>query len=217
LFSSILKAKELVLGGDTVKSVSLKLGVNYTTLLSRFKKIGFNFPKNQIAPNKIDLSFDEIFREYERGESVNTVSKIFGVSRNVINRILVENGITPRTQSEAETLKWSKMSKEVRAKQVEKAHEACRGRIRSENELTTSALARERNPNIKHIGHGEIETVNLLNNLGVDFVYQKAIGRYNVDFAIGDVAVELTVCTGRYNSRNSTFNKRVKYLRRYSR
>lgn len=52
---------------------------------------------------------DAIVEAYTGGESENSLAKRYGVSRQVIRHRLLSRGVTRRTQSEAETLKWKKI------------------------------------------------------------------------------------------------------------
>ena len=210
--TDVLNAKELILKGVTMKVACETIGFNQSTVKIEFKKIGFDYFSKPKVYNQIDLPKDELLAKYKRGESINSIAKFFNVSRGVINRNLIEYGVTPRTQSESEKLKWSKMSEKARINQVAKAHIASKGRVRTESEMIASAKTREMSPNKIHIGDGEIELFELLNNRGINAIHQKAVGRYNVDITIGNVAVELTICRSRFTAHNSSFNKRVKYL-----
>lgn len=66
---------------------------------------GISKPDIQWKPESPDL----VLEKYAAGFSVNQISKDFGASRQAVNRFLRRNGIEPRSQSEAEALKWSKM------------------------------------------------------------------------------------------------------------
>lgn len=210
--SSIIDdAARIVRDGNTIKFAAEQVGVSYPVLCSKLKNMGVKSCKRS-GNNRIDIPVDEIKSMYESGESENAISKHLGISRAVIRKGIIRAGITPRTQSEAEKLKWSKMSNEARSNQVKYAHDACRGKPRSFSAKCALASARQK---IKYdflIGLGEIEFSELLSDRGFDFIAQKAVDTYNVDFAIGNIAVELTADMGRYRRNNIKENDRVKYL-----
>lgn len=51
----------------------------------------------------------KLIADYVGGESENSLSDRFSISRGAIRRLLLRNGVSPRTASEAETIKWSSM------------------------------------------------------------------------------------------------------------
>lgn len=156
---------------------------------------------NRVAHNKItNLPEADIVKKYESGVSENKLSKEYLVSRKTIRRILRESGVHIRSQSEAELVKWSRMTSEQRANQVAKCHAAVLGFKKSEETKHEIAISRQRNTPDWYIGVGEKEFRNLLCLNSIDFEYQKPVLWYNLDFFINGVAVELTSFTGR-NSR----------------
>lgn len=62
----------------------------------------FGKPRN-ILP---DAVVNSIIKAYIAGESENSLAKRHGVSRQVIRQRLLSHGVTRRSQSEAETVKW---------------------------------------------------------------------------------------------------------------
>ena len=75
----------------------------------------------------ISLPIYKIKKLYENGMSINQLSKKFGVDRRSIRNRLVSVDTIIRTRSEAEKLKWSKMSGTKRAMQVSAAHTTRKG------------------------------------------------------------------------------------------
>ena len=132
----------------------------------------------------------DIIKNYISGISENKIAKTFNVSRTVIKRILTQNNITRRTQSESESLKWEKMSKEKRLQQVKAAHIAATGRVRTIEEMSLSAKTKQKN--LIMTGKGEQYILNWFNKKGFDTIPQMAVNGYNIDIGIGDsIAVEL--------------------------
>lgn len=204
-------AIELISSGKTLKFAASEIGVHPETLSRKLKDRGFKIPKS-IKPNIINIPIDEVVSMYQGGESENAIAKHFKTSRTVIRKRIIDVGISPRTQSEAEKLKWSKMTEEQRIKQTKNAHNAVRGSIQPDSVKIATAITREK---IKHgcfIGIGEVEFSEILSHNKISFRHQKAIKFYNVDFAIGNIAVELTVDRTRYSSFNPREIKRAEDL-----
>ena len=73
---------------------------------------------------------------------------------------------------------------------TEAAHKAVKGKTRTLDDLERRARGKERKPPAP--SRWESMFVTWLNSQGISYVASKAIGKYNVDFAVGDsVAVEL--------------------------
>ena len=85
------------------------------------------------------------------------IAKHFNVSRGTIRKHLIQAEISLRNQSEAEKLKWAKMSDEQRANQVKSAHLSNIGRIHSKITRVAAAINREKHFNEYHVGIGETE------------------------------------------------------------
>jgi very-short-patch-repair endonuclease len=139
----------------------------------------------------INIDLDDLVSRYESGQSVNSLAKFHNVSRRAIMRRLVLRGVTLRNQSQSEAAKWSLMTEAQRANQVRKAHDAVRGKRRSDAEMELRAAVKSR-----RIGAGETELIELLSARGIHPEGQRPVGRYNIDIACGDVAVEIHRTSG---------------------
>jgi len=204
-------AIELIRGGETVINTSKVTGISTSVLRRAVNEFGITTPE-MIERERLDKLGEDMVTMYQNGESENAVAKHFSVSRNVVRRHLKRLGVEPRTQSQAEALKWSKMTEEQRRGQVEAAHKSSKGRPKTDAEKITIAKARE---SIKYdflIGPGETKLSELLTNRGIDNTPQKAVKFYNVDIAVGSVAVELTMDRSRYTMFNPKEIKRAKNL-----
>lgn len=212
--SLINNAIKLYSDGLSIAKISAALECSEEALRKRFKAIGVPVTKigRYKGRNAILLPSDEIISMYDGGKSENFIAKHFNVSRNVIRRYLVSNNANIRTQSQAEKLKWSQMTDEQRANQLKSAHSAAKGRTRTTIEKIKMALSREQSLAEHHIGIGEPEFREFLDKQGVNYIYQKAVDGYNIDFAIGNVAVEITSFTGRYRAGNPIQQKRIEHL-----
>lgn len=132
------------------------------------------------------LDVTDLVQRYESGESVNALSQSLGVARNVVSRRLAEAGVTERGRSEAERVKWSRMTPLQRTNQVKEANQAVRGTPRGDAEMERRAAAQ-----CRRVGAGEEELIKFLGTLGVHAEHQRPVGRYNLDVAVDNVAVEV--------------------------
>lgn len=207
----INNAIKLIKSGSTVSEASAEVGFHPDNISFKIRQTGFVIPK-RTRPLQFNLSIEDINAMYQGGESENAIAKHYGVSRGVIRKRLLKAGIKPRSQSESEKLKWSKMNEHARHNQVKNAHKSNQGRIVPEKERILRASTREKACNQYFVGPGEAEFCELLSDRGIYFVPQKAINIYNVDIAIGNVAVEITTDVGRYTMFNPREIKRAKNL-----
>lgn len=149
---------------------------------------------------------------YISGVSVNKLSCEAGVSRSVIGRLLTENGVALRTQSESERVKWDRMSSEQRRRQVKAANIAVRGKTKTRGAKIRQALGKE-----KYLTNvSPVESV-LADRLTGSFstTQQKAIGFYNVDIAVNIPTVAVEIFGGGWHSygrHKNRFAKRTKYI-----
>lgn len=158
-----------------------------------------------------NINVDNIINLYINGVSINQLSKKFGVSRDTITKRLISADIKLRTQSESETLKWSKMDETTRKRQVQKAHEACRGRYISTAEKILRAKSAYESAFKK--GEYEKEIVDKLREKGFDAVNQFNFGIYNIDIAIHGIPVFIEVQTSNHTAlRTPKLLKRTKYI-----
>lgn len=136
----------------------------------------------------IDLP-QEAVDAYVAGESVLSLARRFGISRPAIVRNLRKAGVPIRGGSEAGLIRASRLTPIERQLQACAAHAAKRGKPESEEQRERVALAREK----ARTSMSDIElqiTAHLWAD-DIDVVPQKAEGRYNIDLAIGDLAVEV--------------------------
>ncbi|HEY4537092.1 MAG TPA: hypothetical protein VIG45_01400 [Erysipelothrix sp.] len=214
--STIDKAENLYNSGKSLREISKLVGRGEEALRKHLKNRGIEIKKTstgRVAPNAIlNLPEDHICADYLQGNSENAISKTYGVSRGVIRRILKNHNIKIRSQSESETLKWSRMSIDQRENQVKKAHISARGRVKTDEEKRKTAISREINTPDWYIGCGEPEFKKWLDNEGIEYKYQKAVEFYNIDFLIDGIAVELTSFVGRNRLTRSDFMSRADIL-----
>ena len=157
----------------------------------------------------------DVIARYHAGASAKQLGNEFGVQHWTIIQWLRRIGITPRTQSECEYIKWHQMTPEQRAQQVNAAHKANSGCKRSLEDRMKTAQGFYRNQAIRGVGsHREFE---LMKWLGGNFEWQYPIGPYNVDFAIAELRIAVEVQCGEFGRRDpkrcsSVKDERLEYI-----
>lgn len=209
-------AEKMYASGKSLREISIYVGRSVNALSRGLKLRGVEIKKTtsgRIAHNTISsLPEHQICKDYQKGESENSIAKTYAVSRNVIRRILINSDVAIRNQSESERMKWSKMSNEQRANQVKLAHDACRGRVRSEKELEKMAISRSENFADWFVGVGEPELKSWFESNNIDFEYQKPCLSYNLDFVVKGVDLELTSSIGRNKASNDIIFNRAERI-----
>lgn len=127
----------------------------------------------------------------------------------VISKRLAENGYATEGRSAANRTRLARAGTEERQRITKAAHDAVRGMKRSHGDLVSRAVGKERNAKPGSIA--EAELARLLSERGIDFVAQKAVDKYNLDFALGNVAVEVNG-RSRKPTYHASITERTKYL-----
>jgi predicted DNA-binding protein YlxM (UPF0122 family) len=143
-------------------------------------------------PTKITtLNIDNIIELYNSGKSVNELSKIFNVARTVIYNRLKKSEVVIRMQKEANQLMMSKRTREENIKNTINAHNAIKGKHHTHKELCHRAISREKSFK-RFVSFYESEIAKELSKRGIDYIPQKAVDIYNVDFCVfGNIALEV--------------------------
>jgi very-short-patch-repair endonuclease len=163
--------------------IAEELGVSAPLIYKKLKEWGVNTKRNRFVDK------EAVVKMYLDGHSENAVSKYFGISRIAVRPILTEAGVRIRNQSEAESLKWSKMTKKQRENQVRSAHRSVKGRTVTFEQRCKIALAIEREQ--LQISKYEIQLADKLKEKGITPQHQKAIGPYNADLVVGSIVIEI--------------------------
>lgn len=140
---------------------------------------------------RLNLDYLHIVELYRSGLSENQIAQRLGVARGTIRKRLIKAGITPRSQSEAEALKWAHFTPEQRRRQVASANKACRGRVHSEQERVKRAEVNYVRQ--LHISANEQRLADMLRARGLAVEQQFPVHTCNVDLALhpGPIAVEV--------------------------
>ena len=110
----------------------------------------------------------EDFAAYEAGESLLSMSKRFGISRETIARQIKDRGIILRSQSQSAVLRAEHEGVEGRQRLSESAHQARRGQKDSEETKLLRAKLTEKKGSGTRPGTGEKELINALREKGID-------------------------------------------------
>lgn len=144
------------------------------------------------------LPIDRIVYLYTiEGVSENALAKCYGVDRGIIRRRLIKAGIKPRGRSEAERLKWSKMTPQQRKHQVQAAHDTVRGKVKSREYLLKRARGRQANPRMSSLEKLFFEA---FKKAGIEVIPQYAIDIFNIDFAIPTVKFAIEIDGGHWHT-----------------
>lgn len=211
--SVIDNAMELILkDGLTVRDASIVVGVNAALLSQRIRAKGIAIPKPKAKPLK-QLPDQEIITLYESGMSELALANKFNVSRGAIRNRLRNSGTHIRGQSEANIVSMANMTFKERQNRTRSANNALRGAKQSVEGRKKRAVNLESAGYENMIGIGEKEFKDMLENNPIDFTWQKSCDIYSIDFAVGNVAVELKKSSVATSVSRDVKRGRVKHLR----
>jgi transposase len=146
-------------------------------------------------------------KPYLDGISEQAIARQFGVSRNCIRTAIERCGITPRSRKEANSLRMSKLTKEEKKKLTKNANEKVRnGGFNRQTHLKGAITKQSTGSKIGVYESCFAQWVRELNP-----VQQLAINVYNIDIAVGNLAVEIDSQTAIPHHCSSTA-KRIKHL-----
>lgn len=184
-------AREFDLHPLAIKNAEHDLGV---ILPERTGRKGFYNVSEKFRAEHAEL-FNRFLELHKSGLSFAQIAETCGCSASQVGKIFTIFGYSFDT-----------------AYKTKAAHAAIKGSKRSYEDLCKRALGKQNRP--PKMSRWEIFFSRFLTEHGIPFTYSRAVGKYNVDFAIGDsVAVELFGgayhATGRAAART---HERMKYL-----
>lgn len=141
-------------------------------------------------PRHESLDAEQVIAMFGEGRGSAGIGKEFGTSGAVINQLLREHGIKPRTRSEQQQARMDNASPEEVARLTAKAHAAARGHVKTADELRKLANSRFANQSARS-SYLEETFDELMRERGHHGIRQFAIDKYNADFLFGNVAVEI--------------------------
>ena len=173
----------LLRDGFTARQIADKLGVPMNHVINAKHVYGLKSNRKPGTKKFTDVSdaFKETHKEqfarflelHNQGLSYTQIAKACGCSLAQVGKLFTIYGYSFDT-----------------AYKTKAAHEAIKGTKRTLEDLEKRALGKEKNP--PAMSRWEVLFSEWLSDQSLPFTYSKAIGKYNVDFAIGStVAVEL--------------------------
>ena len=158
--------------------------------------------------NRLQFDPQPLIDAYVGGESELSISLRTGISRIVIRRRFIENGVAIRNGSEANRLRMSRLTFKERCALTAASHVGVKliGKDQRRQIREKFALSR-----CQKRGWGEDILLERLLRLNLPAVNQTPCGIYNIDITVGTVAVELFSLPWEKQAR-IRFPKRFKYL-----
>ena len=151
-----------------------------------------------LAQKKPLANLDELIARYEKGESIRSLAIEAGIYDALLGRHFHERGVTIRGCG-------------TYPPHVEAAHAARRGQ--KESLATKEVKARTREQRQTTVSVHERTLGQMLSVRGLKFTPQKAISKYNVDFALTDYPVVVEMRGGSYSElANTLLPARTEYL-----
>lgn len=198
--------------GATFKDACLQVGRHQSVMSRIIRNMGYTIPKETGKNTRKNLPTQEIINMYNSGLSELFIAKKLNVSRCAIRQRLVENNVYIRTPSEASYISAKQFTPEQRKLRASAAHKAKRGKAEREESRIMRAKTLENNAYENMTGKGELEIKEIFEARKIKHTWQKAVGRYSLDFLIGNVALELRSGTG-YRGDTHKKNGRIKFLK----
>lgn len=194
------KAVEFYLAGESAKQAANLAGLNEKTVLRELTARGI--PRHRGRP------LDGVADAYRAGASVLELSRHYSVSRRTIDDRLKRAGVGKRTASEQNRIAAARQTRAERLARVAAAHTMVRGRPAPEPSLHRAALTREAKARLE--SEGERQMFRWLQQRTEVVGVQTAVKRYNVDFTVASVAVELL--GGEWHARKRRHGTRTKAI-----
>src|SRR5262245_21929879 len=128
------------LAGESALQLGKELGVKGETVSRWLKEGGIQLRGRTDAQvrrrlnteSRLGLDQEELARRYLAGESEKALAEFLGTNRGIVRRRLLDMGITPRGRSDAERIKWGRMTDAQRRRQVSAAHGSRVGRFEAD-------------------------------------------------------------------------------------
>jgi very-short-patch-repair endonuclease len=191
----------LIVGFKSATAVVGYNGISHVPTATRHKVVNIPRPTEPSRlPDAVEL--------YLAGESVLALAKRFKIGRDAVRGHLLREGITLRTASEQNRATAQREGAAARMARVTAAHATKRGRSPKESSLARAAATRERRGSAQ--SEGERRLLRWLEERGQVVGIQTAVKRYNVDFTIETVAVELL--GGEWHQRKRRHGTRTKTI-----
>ncbi len=202
--AKIAHGAHLYASGKTFKEAAAEVCMDPESLRLILRRAGVVARPRSTQPawNRKPVPKD-VARRYLEGQSEKGLGAEYGVSRAVIKRWLGELGVERRGPSEAAGVFLAQTTAEYRAAKADAAHAATRGVQMSEEHAAKIALGRERSGYGGRTSPGADRLSEMLTEAGIEHIREKAVGRYNLDFALSAHPVAVEVLGGNWHSSKS--------------
>lgn len=205
------------LSGSGIKRLSLKYGHAYETIQKWIRLRGLlrNQREAERAKQSRKLSLtnqlretrrQEIIDRYAKGESASKIAADLGTYHHRIIYLLEEFGVTPRNKAQAIKRSWDAGDRPPPV--VSGWNKGLKNSIESrEKQAATFAKT------LGHIGKYEKDFLKSLRDAGYSPIPQHAVGPYNIDIAIPELAIAVEVQVGNVRSQSTSIRlDRLEYL-----
>ena len=196
--SDIDHAAELYASGKSLKETASEVGISPETIAKYLRGRGVEIrPRAHRAAgwNRLPTPPGVIDR-YVGGESELSIATDLGVSRRVVERWLKEAGVPRRGRGASALVAASQLTPEERRARAAAAHDAVRGVPMSDLHAAKVALGKERSGYGGRTSPGSDRLETMLREAGIEYLREKAITRYNVDFALSADSIAVEVLGG---------------------
>lgn len=164
-----------------------------------------------MASIKYIPDIDNLIKRYLSGESLKKISDEMNISRPLLKRRFLKAGIQLRGRSDANRLKWARITDIiVRKRQVAAAHAARRGM--TDSACIKQARAATNFTRQLHSGHGEQTLIALLAAVGIPATHLKPVCGYNLDVALDELPIAVEIDSSRFYSDSAAVSQRLKNL-----
>lgn len=163
-------------------------------------------------PSRNRPTIDEMLAIYNTGIGISGVAKKLGAGRMYVIIAFKKAGIETRNPSQQQFARMARSTPEEIAYLTSAAHKACKGRQHTDDEITKRALTRFNHKTCKTSIY-ENTFADELAKLNIVFTQQAPVSRYNCDFIVNGVAVE--IFGGGWHNHGAhlaRFEKRTRYL-----
>jgi very-short-patch-repair endonuclease/DNA-binding CsgD family transcriptional regulator len=172
--------------GRSCREIALAVGASEDGIRLKLLRVGGPSRVYRPASNAKDFPREEAARLYVEGFSLKALADRYGIERRTLAAALARAGVRLRGRSEAMFVRMARTPEQERKRLASAAHDAVRGKPKSHAHRCRLAATKTR-----RIGVGEEQLARLLRERGIDFTEQHPVEQYNLDFAVGHVAVEL--------------------------
>lgn len=142
-----------------------------------------------MAKEKI-IDEQKLIEYYNEGISILQISHLLNVPRQTLNRRIIKLGLKVRTGTEANLIRFGKMTELERKSLTKKCNKERRGYKYTQTELIE--LAKKRTNKSCNAGFFEFDLALILMELGYKVEIQKGCGKYQIDIVVNDkYAIEM--------------------------